>query len=290
MMFQFGLADKDVREGAKTREEDFVPMPDLTGTVVIVTGAAGGLGGTMTLALIEAGASVAAFDIEGSAPYMDELLAAGRERQAGNRLRPFWCDVRDPAQAASAVAAAAAAFGHIDGLVNNAGLGPVHHADPKQPMRFYEVDVETWKSRIETNLTGAFIMARTVTPRLLAQKRGKIVNVTTSYSTMVRETPYGPAKAGLEAATAIWAKDLASTGVTANVLVPGGAANTRMVPVAVEPDRAKLVQPQVMRAPIQWLMSRQSDGVTGKRFIGKEWDPSRDADEEAAKVGKPAAW
>ena len=265
-------------------------IPDLTGTVVIVTGAAGGLGGIMTLALLEAGASVAAFDLESSGRHMDELLAAARERQAGNRVRPFWCDVRDPAQAATAVAAAADAFGHIDGLVNNAGLGPVHHSDPKQPMRFYEVDVDTWKSRIDTNLTGPFILARTLTPRLIAQGRGKIVNVTTSYSTMVRETPYGPAKAGLEAATAIWSKDLASTGVTANVLVPGGAANTRMVPVEVEPDRAKLVQPEVMRAPIQWLMSRQSDGVTGKRFIGKEWDPSLDPNDAAAKVGKPAAW
>jgi len=63
-----------------------------------------------------------------------------------------------------------------------------------------------------------------------------------------------------------------------------------MVPLEVAPDRAKLVQPEVMRAPIQWLMSRQSDGVTGMRFIGKEWDPSLDPNEAAAKVGKPAAW
>jgi NAD(P)-dependent dehydrogenase (short-subunit alcohol dehydrogenase family) len=267
-----------------------MPIPDLSGTVVIVTGAAGGLGGTMSLALLEAGASIAAFDLESSTRYMDELLAAARDRQAGNRIKSFWCDVRNPAQAAGAIAAAVAAFGHVDGLINNAGLGPVHHPDPKQPMRFYEVEVDTWKSRIDTNLTGPFIMARTLTPRLIAQGRGKIVNVTTSYTTMVRETPYGPAKAGLEAATAIWAKDLASTGVTANVLVPGGAANTRMVGVEVEPDRAKLVQPEVMRAPIQWLMSRQSDGVTGKRYIGKEWDPSLDPDVAAAQVGKPAAW
>lgn len=267
-----------------------MPIPDLTGTIVIVTGAAGGLGSTMSLALLEAGASVAAFDLEASARHMDELLAAADQRQAGGRVRPFWCDVRDPAQAAAAVAAAAACFGTIDGLVNNAGLGPVHHADPKEPMRFYEVDVETWKSRIDTNLTGAFIMARIVTPRLIAQGRGKIVNITTSFATMLRETPYGPAKAGLEAATSIWAKDLAGTGVTANVLIPGGAANTPMVSVEVEPDRAKLIQPDVMRAPIQWLMSRRSDGVTGKRFIGKDWDARLDADAAAALAINPAAW
>jgi 3-oxoacyl-[acyl-carrier protein] reductase len=157
-------------------------------------------------------------------------------------------------------------------------------------MRFYEVDVETWKSRIDTNLTGAFIMARLVAPRFIAQGHGKIVNITTSFATMLRETPYGPAKAGLEAATAIWAKDLAATGVTANVLIPGGAANTPMVSVDVEPDRTKLIQPEVMRAPIQWLMSRQSDGVTGKRFIAKDWDARLDADAAAALAINPAAW
>ncbi|HUB95856.1 MAG TPA: SDR family oxidoreductase [Stellaceae bacterium] len=267
-----------------------MPIPDLKGTVVIVTGAAGGLGSAMTLALLEAGASVAAFDLESSSRFMDELLSAARDRQAGNRVRPFWCDVRNPAQAASAITAAETAFGRVDGLVNNAGLGPVHHPDPKKPMRFYEVDVDIWKSRIDTNLTGPFIMARTLAPRLIAQGRGKIVNVTTSYTTMVRETPYGPAKAGLEAATAIWAKDMAGTGVTANVLVPGGMANTRMVPTNVAPDRQSLIQPDVMRAPIQWLMSRDSDGVTGKRYIGREWDPNLDPNEAAEKVGKPAAW
>jgi len=266
--------------------------PDLSGTVVIVTGAAGGLGSNMSVALVEAGASVAAFDLESSGRAMDELLAAARERQAGNRITPFWCDVRNPAQVESAVAAAVAAFGHVDGLVNNAGLGPVYHPKTFQRLRFYEIEVEAWTSRIETNLTGAFIVSHAVAPRLVAQRRGKIVNVTTSFSTMTGEwmTPYGMAKAGLEAATSAWAKDLAGTGVTVNVLVPGGAANTRMVPREVEPDRAKLVDPAVMRAPIQWLMSRQSDGVTGKRFIGREWDPNLAPDEVAKAVGKPAAW
>jgi 3-oxoacyl-[acyl-carrier protein] reductase len=103
-------------------------------------------------------------------------------------------------------------------------------------------------------------------------------------------SPYGPSKAGLEAASASWAKDLEGTGVTVNVLVPGGAANTRMVPPEAMPDRARLVQPAVMVAPIQWLMSRHSDGVTGRRFIGKDWDPALDPATAAAAAGAPAAW
>ena len=267
-------------------------QPDLTGTTVIVTGAAGGLGSVMTLALAGAGANVAAFDLESARQYMDELLGAARDRQLAARVKPFWCDVRDPASAKDAVEQAARAFGRIDGLANVAGLGPVYHPGGNKPMKFYEVDLDVWKSRIDTNLTGAFIMAKIVAPRLVAQKRGKIVNVTTSYSTMVRVglTPYGQSKAGLEAATLIWSRDLADSGVTVNVLVPGGAADTRMVGREVEPDRSKLVKPQVMAAPIQWLMSRDSDGVTGRRFIGNDWDPALDPAEASKKAGAPAAW
>lgn len=270
-----------------------MPHPDLTGTVVIVTGAAGGFGNVMTLALAEAGASVACLDLESTKARMDALLGMARDKQLGARVKPFWCDVRDPDQAATAVAAAAREFGAIHGLVNNAGLGPVHGPNLRSGApKFYELEVDVWRSRIDTNLTGAFVMSRAVAPRLVAQKRGKIVNVTTSYFTMTGGgmSPYGPAKAGLEAASLAWSKDLADTGVTVNVLIPGGAANTPMVPPSVEPDRLKLVQPEVMAAPICWLVSRQSDGVTGRRFVGKDWDAKIEPGEAAAKAGAPAAW
>jgi hypothetical protein len=78
--------------------------------------------------------------------------------------------------------------------------------------------------------------------------------------------------------------------VTANVLVPGGAADTRMVSAAAEPDRAKLVSPDVMVAPLVWLCSNESDGVSGQRFIGARWDKSLPASEAAKKAGAPAAW
>ena len=102
-------------------------------------------------------------------------------------------------------------------------------------------------------------------------------------------SPYGPSKAALEAATVIWAKDLAGTGVTVNALVPGGPANTRMIPLSEIPDRSKLIQPEVMIEPICWLMSRQSDGITNRRIIAKEWD-GRLARETPDKVGAPAGW
>src|SRR5262249_58426050 len=99
----------------------------------------------------------------------------------------------------------------------------------------------------------------------------------------------GPAKAAPEAATVTWPKDLAGTGVTVNALAPGGPANTRMIPATEVADRSTLIQPEVMIAPIVWLMSSRSDGVTGRRIIAKEWDAARLAGESPEKAGAPAA-
>jgi NAD(P)-dependent dehydrogenase (short-subunit alcohol dehydrogenase family) len=103
-------------------------------------------------------------------------------------------------------------------------------------------------------------------------------------------SPYGPSKAALESATVIWAKDLANTGVTVNALLPGGPANTRMIPNIEISDRASLIQPEVMAAPIMWLLSPQSDGVTGRRIIAKDWDEKQLRSEAPSNIGTPAGW
>ena len=63
-----------------------------------------------------------------------------------------------------------------------------------------------------------------------------------------------------------------------------------MIPLEEVPDRSKLVQPEVMMAPIVWLMSEESNGVTGRRFIAKAWDPALPPSEAAQKAGAPAGW
>jgi NAD(P)-dependent dehydrogenase (short-subunit alcohol dehydrogenase family) len=103
-------------------------------------------------------------------------------------------------------------------------------------------------------------------------------------------SPYGPSKAAFEAAIVIWARDLAGTDVTVNALLPGGPGNTRMIPLAEVPDRSTLVQPEVMAAPIRWLISTASDGVTGRRFIAKAWDSALPLAEAAKKAGASAGW
>src|SRR5438132_7038777 len=86
---------------------------------------------------------------------------------------------------------------------------------------------------------------------------GRIVNVTTSLGTMLNagSPTYGPSKAALEALSAIMAKDLDGTGVTVNVLVPGGVTNTPMISDEAGYDRDKLIQPEVMVPPLLWLVS-----------------------------------
>jgi len=63
-----------------------------------------------------------------------------------------------------------------------------------------------------------------------------------------------------------------------------------MIPLEEVPDRSKLVQPEVMMAPIVWLMSPRSNGVTGRRIIGKDWDAERLNRTPADQVGDPAGW
>jgi len=127
---------------------------------------------------------------------------------------------------------------------------------------------------------------------MMRQKWGRIVNITTSLGTMIREgsPTYGPSKAALEAFSAIMAKDLAGTGVTVNVLVPGGVTNTGMVPLEAGYDRAEMIQPAVMAPPLNWLVSDAAAGVTGRRILAVHWDSSLPPEEAAAKAGAPVAW
>ena len=266
---------------------------DTGSLAVIVTGGAGGLGREMTLGLAKAGVRVAAAELAARREASDELLSIARSEDLQDRIAVIDCDVTDYGDCAAAVQKSIDRFGAVHGLVNNAAMG-MQNIGPVQVgtrKKFYEVEAQTWCKSIETNVCGAYQMARAIAPVLVEQGWGRIVNVTTSHFTMVMQgfSPYGPSKAALEAATVIWAKDLADTGVTVNALVPGGPANTRMIPHSEISDRATLIQPEVMVAPICWLMSRASDGVSSRRIIAKEWnaDVARDM---PAQVGAPAGW
>src|SRR6516225_2507109 len=192
------------------------------------------------------------------------------------------------------VAKAHGRFGVIDILVNNAGVGQatVRTDNRQHPIKFWEVAPEQWKLFVAVHTNAPMALSRAVVHDTMHQKWGRIVNITTSLGTMIREgsPTYGPSKAALEAFSAIMAKDLAGTGVTVNVLVPGGVTNTGMVPFEAGYDRAEMIQPAVMAPPLDWLVSDAAGGVTGRRFLAVHWDPGLPPEEAAAKAGAPVAW
>lgn len=263
---------------------------DLQGKVVIVTGAGSGLGRAMSLGLAQAGAAVLGVDVDGGRAEATALEAKG----AKGRIEPHVADVRHEDACANAIAAALAKLGGLTGLVNCAGIG-MPHLSPKyltEPVRFWMADPQRWQDVVDVNIRGPFLLARAAAPHMMAQNWGRIVNVTTSFNTMIRggNMPYGQTKAALEAASNSWSEDLAGTGVTCNVLVPGGAADTRLIPEDSPYERASLVRPEAMVAPIQWLMSDLSNGVTGKRFVGRKWDPKAPWQDAMKAAGAGAAW
>jgi NAD(P)-dependent dehydrogenase (short-subunit alcohol dehydrogenase family) len=184
--------------------------------------------------------------------------------------------------------------GRLDILVNNAGIGQgaVRADQRRNPIRFWEITPEQWSRFVAVNATAPLMMARAVVPHMLHAGRGRIVTVTTSLGTMIRRgyVLYGASKAAAEAATAVMAADLAGTGVTANVLVPGGMTDTRIVPDAAVADRARLLRPEIMVPPLLWLASEDAAAVTGRRFIAAHWDASLPPAAAAEKCGAPIAW
>ncbi len=256
-----------------------------------MTGAGRGMGRSMAIGLAEAGAKVAMIDIDG-----DVLAEAAAEAEAAGgqgSVQPFVCDVTNADRANTTVEEVIVAFGAIDMLVNDAVVGPERIPDFfVKPSKFWELDDDLWNAMLRVNIFGPQLMAKTCARYMIGRGRGRIVNVTTSLDTMYLPGAgaYGPTKAALEAHTRIMAKDLEGTGVTANILIPGGPVNTRMIPDASGIPREKLIQPDVMQRPIVWLASDDSDGVTAMRFIAALWDESLPLDQRIEKAGAPSAW
>ena len=259
---------------------------------IIVTGGGRGLGYEMALALLQAGHRV----LITGARAGDELTQACdalRREVPGADVASMQADVSNWDDCQRVAQAALDRLGRLDGLVNNAGRGMLEVSDSytRQPALFWQAAPEACSTIVQTNVLGPFLMARACVPHMVAQGFGKVVNISTSAVTMVRKGywPYGPSKAALEAMSSVWVKDLEGTGVSVNVLLPGGASDTKLLPDTGGERRGadgQLLSPALMRAPIVWLMSSQC-AVTGRRFIAKQWRSDLPADEAARLAQSP---
>ena len=288
--------------------------PSLRGRVVLVTGAGRGFGRLMALALAEQGARVLGTSARNRAELdatAADVEAAAQAAGRGGRFVAALADVSREADCEAVAAVAVREFGRIDALVNNAARGPME-ANPDyfaQKPKFWTAAPEAYRRMVETNLVGAFLMARAVVPGMVERGLGRIINVSTSHPTMVMQglAAYGATKAGLEAATVMWAKDLEGTGVTANVLLPGGPADTALIPGGGVGSRAQpgfragqgptgdegriggILPAEVIVPPTLWLCADDSAAFNGRRIVGKDWDPDVDPEVARAKAMQPQA-
>jgi NAD(P)-dependent dehydrogenase (short-subunit alcohol dehydrogenase family) len=260
--------------------------------VAIVTGAAGGIGRAMTRGLLAAGIRVAGVDRDRE-PLEALAVNAGEQGKAYDFLT-IQTDLTSDSATDQITRATRARFGHIDILVNNAGIGPgsIRPDSWQRPLKFWEITPDQWRRFVAVHTTAPLALANAVVPEMMRQGWGRIVNVTTSLGTMLNagSPTYGPSKAALEALSAIMAKDLNGTGVTVNVLVPGGVTNTPMISEEAGFDRDKLIQPGIMAPPLVWLVSDAAGNVSGRRFLAIHWDPALAPDQAAEKAGAPVAW
>ena len=267
---------------------------NLSGKTAIVTGAGRGIGRSMALGLARAGANVV-ITAARNRREIDQVAEGAANIPAVGAVRAMLADVASEANCQRVVNDTLREFGGVHILVNNAGRGMRFVSEKffDTPTKFWETDTAVWQLIIATNVNGPFLMARAAAPHMMRQRWGRIINISINHETMRRPgfSPYGPSKAALESETIIWAQDLAGTGVTVNALLPGGATDTGMVPPDIPLHlREKLLHPDIMIAPLLWLVSEAADGVTGSRFAANLWDAALPSDEAAEKSRMPAGW
>jgi len=233
-------------------------MFDLTGKSALVTGASGGIGAAIARALHAQGAIVA---LSGTRKEALETLAT----ELGYRAHVCPADLSDPEAAPALIATAEATLGKVDILVNNAGLTKDGLA-----LRMSDAD---WAKVLDVDLAAPFRLSRAALKFMLRRKAGRIVNIGSVVGTTgnAGQANYAAAKAGLIGLTKALAQEVASRGITINLIAPGFIA-TPMTDALTDAQRAALAEkiplgrlgaPADIAAAAVYLASEEAAWITG---------------------------
>ena len=231
---------------------------------MVVTGGSQGIGEACARRLVADGARVSLWDV---ADGPGEALAAALRAQGGD-VRYQRCDVTRKAEVDAAVAATLAAFGGIDGLVNNAGIFKA--AD------FLDISEADWDAVLAVNLKGSFLVGQACARVMVAAGKGAIVNMSSvnGMLTIPSIASYNVSKGGINQLTRVMALSFAERGVRVNAVAPGTIATELAAKAVLTSEEAKarimmrtpmkrLGEPAEIADVVAWLLSDASSYVTG---------------------------
>jgi NAD(P)-dependent dehydrogenase (short-subunit alcohol dehydrogenase family) len=238
----------------------------LSGKVILITGAASGIGTAIATRCVAEGAHVICADR--SADQVVAIAAA-----LGHAALDMQCDVTDSASLDTVVAAAKARFGRLDGLVHNA-------AAPSKDGTVVDLDLAQWRLELDVSLTGAFLASKAALPLMIAGGGGSVVFIASQFAHVAvgKAVAYCAAKAGLVHLAKAMAVDHSGDGIRVNSLSPGAVATARLLqrwPDLKAADRSlgpahllgRIAQPPEIAAATAFLLSTDASFVTGTDLL-----------------------
>jgi NAD(P)-dependent dehydrogenase (short-subunit alcohol dehydrogenase family) len=280
----------DQHAGASRSIEAYTMPVPLSHRTAIITGAARGLGAAMAAGLAGAGARLSLTDID--IAELRRTRDAIYAESGNDAIMVFGADSARYSDANDVVVETCARYGATDIVINNAaiGLATIRPDFVTRPVRFWEIDPRAWARILAVNVNGPFFLEHAAVPGMIKKGWGRVINVTTTFQTMLTFEVYGPSKAAIEAHSHIAAGALGGTGVTVNVVTTGGPADTAQVTDDLGVPRHSLLSPAIMVPPVLWLCSEAANEVTGRRLSAAHWESALPPTEALVRASRPIAW